>query len=193
MDVPISLALILASSISLYETVQGGHHAYFDAAVSLCFFLLAGRYLDYRTRAAARSAAEELAALEVPRAARIGADGAETVVPIGDLAAGDRVRVRPGARMPVDGVVEAGESEIDRSLLTGETLPVAVAARCRGQRRRGQPDRTADAARHRGRSRLVAAPDGRSGRGRRKLPGTATPRWPTAWRGPMRRSSTSLR
>lgn len=127
MDVPISLALILASSISLYETFQGGRHAYFDAAVSLCFFLLAGRYLDYRARAAARSAAEELAALEVPRAARIGADGAETVVPIGDLAAGDRVRVRPGARMPVDGVVEAGESEIDRSLLTGETLPVAVA------------------------------------------------------------------
>ncbi|MCU9850211.1 heavy metal translocating P-type ATPase [Defluviimonas sp. WL0024] len=123
MDVPISLALILASSISLYETFAGGHNAYFDAAVSLCFFLLAGRYLDYRSRAAARSAAEELTALEVPRATRV-RDGAETVVPIAELAVGDLVRVRPGGRMPVDGVVTEGTSEIDRSLLTGETLPV---------------------------------------------------------------------
>ncbi|MBC7141445.1 MAG: cadmium-translocating P-type ATPase [Rhodobacteraceae bacterium] len=123
MDVPISLALILASAISLYETFEGGRHAYFDAAVSLCFFLLAGRYLDYRSRAAARSAAEELAALEVPRATTL-VDGAEKIVPIAELAVGDLVRVRPGARMPVDGTVTEGTSEIDRSLLTGETLPV---------------------------------------------------------------------
>ncbi|OYX44530.1 MAG: ATPase [Rhodobacterales bacterium 32-67-9] len=123
MDVPISLALILASAISLYETFEGGHHAYFDAAVSLCFFLLAGRYLDYRSRAAARSAAEELAALEVPRATKLLA-GEERIVPIAELAVGDLVRVRPGARMPVDGTVTEGTSEIDRSLLTGETLPV---------------------------------------------------------------------
>jgi len=127
MDVPISLALILSSSISLYETAMGGHHAYFDAAVSLCFFLLAGRYLDYRSRAAARSAAEELAALEVPRATRIGAGG-EAIVPVAELVAGDLVRVRPGARMPVDGIVQEGATEIDRSLLTGETLPVRVTA-----------------------------------------------------------------
>ncbi|MCV2867655.1 heavy metal translocating P-type ATPase [Defluviimonas sp. WL0002] len=127
MDVPISLALILSSAISLYETFQGGEHAYFDAAVSLCFFLLAGRYLDYRSRAIARSAAEELAALEVPRANRIGTEGDE-VVPIAELVAGDLVRVKPGARMPVDGVVTEGASELDRSLLTGETLPVRVDA-----------------------------------------------------------------
>lgn len=126
MDVPISLALILSSSISLYETAMGGHHAYFDAAVSLCFFLLAGRYLDYRSRAVARSAAEELAALEVPRATRTGPEG-EVIVPVAELVAGDLVRVRPGARMPVDGVVIQGASEIDRSLLTGETLPVRIA------------------------------------------------------------------
>lgn len=123
MDFPISLALVLSASISLFETIKGGHHAYFDAAVSLCFFLLAGRYLDYRSRAAARSAAEELAALEVPRALRL--DGTmETMVAIADLRVGDLVRVRPGARMPVDGAVTEGASEIDRSLLTGETLPV---------------------------------------------------------------------
>jgi len=123
MDVPISLALILASSISLFETWKGGHHAYFDAAVMLSFFLLAGRYLDHRTRAVARSAAEELAALEVPRAVVL-RDGVETVVPIAEVAVGDLVRVRPGGRMPVDGVVVAGQSELDRSLLTGESLPV---------------------------------------------------------------------
>jgi len=126
MDVPISLALILASSISLFETWKGGHHAYFDAAVMLSFFLLAGRYLDHRTRAVARSAAEELAALEVPRATLI-RDGAEVVVSITEVQAGDLVRVRPGARMPVDGVVVEGKSELDRSLLTGESLPVFAA------------------------------------------------------------------
>ncbi|MBK8440316.1 MAG: cadmium-translocating P-type ATPase [Rhodobacter sp.] len=122
MDVPISLALILASSISLYETFQSGHHAYFDAAVMLCFFLLIGRYLDHRTRAIARSAAEELAALEVPRAIVL-LDGAEAEKRISEVLAGDIVLVRPGGRMPVDGVVTLGTSEVDRSLLTGESLP----------------------------------------------------------------------
>ncbi len=126
MDVPISLALILASSISLFETIKGGHQAYFDAAVMLCFFLLLGRYLDHRTRAIARSAAEELAALEVPRATVL-AGGAEVIRPIAEVAVGDLVRVRPGGRMPVDGVVTEGSSELDRSLLTGESLPVFAA------------------------------------------------------------------
>jgi Cu2+-exporting ATPase len=123
MDVPISLALVLASAISVYETMHSGHHAYFDAAVMLTFFLLTGRYLDYRTRATARSAAEELAALEVPRAMRIGASGDE-IIPIGDLRVGDLIRIRPGSRVPADGVVVEGTSETDRSLLTGESLPV---------------------------------------------------------------------
>lgn len=123
MDFPISLALVLASSISVFETIESGTHAYFDAAVMLCFFLLLGRYLDQKTRAVARSAAEELAALEVPRATVI-VDGAEVIRPISEVAVGDLVRVRPGARMPVDGVVEDGTSELDRSLLTGESLPV---------------------------------------------------------------------
>ncbi|MEX5727721.1 Cu2+-exporting ATPase [Rhodovulum iodosum] len=123
MDVPISLAILLAAGMSLYETAQHGPHAYFDAALSLTFFLLAGRYLDHRTRAVARSAAEELAALEVPRALRRAADGQEETVAISQIAVGDVVLVKPGARVPVDGVVAEGQSEIDRSLLTGETLP----------------------------------------------------------------------
>ena len=127
MDVPISLALILASSISVYETWMSGHHAYFDAAVMLAFFLLLGRYLDHRTRAIARSAAEELAALEVPRAILL-VDGAEVETAISAVVPGDEVLVRPGARMPVDGLVIHGASELDRSLLTGESLPVPAGA-----------------------------------------------------------------
>ena len=123
MDVPISLAILLAAGMSLYETAQSGEHAYFDAALSLTFFLLAGRYLDHRTRASARSAAQELAALEVSRALKLTAEGEETV-PVAELSPGDRAIVLPGDRVPVDGHVLEGESEIDRAFLTGESLPV---------------------------------------------------------------------
>jgi Cu2+-exporting ATPase len=123
MDVPITLAILLAVVMSLWETSLSGEHAYFDAAIALTFFLLAGRYLDHRTRAIARSAAEELTALEVPRATRL-RDGVEEVVGIAELAVGDLILVRPGGRMPVDGEIVSGTSELDRSLLTGETLPV---------------------------------------------------------------------
>lgn len=122
MDVPITLAIVLAVGTSLYETILSGEHAYFDAAIALCFFLLAGRYLDHRTRASARSAAQELAALEVPRALKL--DGArEETVAVSALVPGDLVRVKPGARVPVDGEVTEGSSEIDRALMTGESLP----------------------------------------------------------------------
>jgi Cu2+-exporting ATPase len=123
MDVPIVLAIVLAVVTSLWETTLSGEHAYFDAALTLVFFLLAGRYLDHRTRAVARSAAEELAALEVPRAVRV-ADGKDEIVAVKELAVGDRIKVKPGGRMPVDGEIVEGRSELDRSLLTGETLPV---------------------------------------------------------------------
>lgn len=123
MDVPIVLAIVLAIITSLWETMLSGEHVYFDAALTLTFFLLAGRYLDHRTRAIARSAAEELTALEVPRATRL-RDGIEEQVRMADLRPGDLILVRPGGRMPVDGEIVSGTSEIDRSLLTGETLPV---------------------------------------------------------------------
>ncbi len=123
MDVPITLAILLAVFTSIWETSLSGEHAYFDAALALTFFLLAGRYLDHRTRSIARSAAEELAALEVPRALKL-VDDAPVETPIAELLVGDHVLVRPGGRMPVDGVIVDGQSELDRSLLTGETLPV---------------------------------------------------------------------
>ena len=122
MDVPISLAILLALGTSIYETSLSGEHAYFDAAISLTFFLLAGRYLDHRTRSIARSAAQELSALEVTKAV-IRKDGYETTVPVSMVQVGDTIILRPGARMPLDGVVTQGQSEIDRSILTGETRP----------------------------------------------------------------------
>lgn len=125
MDVPISLAILMASALSLYETALGGEHAYFDAALSLTFFLLAGRYLDHQTRAKARSAAVELTALEVPRAQRLRQGQVETIA-IEHLRIGDRVLVRRGARVPVDGAVAKGASELDVSFLTGETMPQSV-------------------------------------------------------------------
>lgn len=124
MDVPISLAILLATGMSLYETMSHGAHAYFDAALSLTFFLLAGRFLDQKMRSVARSAAAELAALESPTALRLDPSGRPHTVTLAEVAVGDALLVRPGARIPVDGTVAAGESELDRAILTGETDPV---------------------------------------------------------------------
>ncbi|QPM91108.1 heavy metal translocating P-type ATPase [Pseudooceanicola algae] len=126
MDVPITLAILLALVTSVWETALSGEDAYFDAALTLTFFLLGGRYLDHRTRAVARSAAEELTALEVPRATVL-RNGQEVLLPIAEVVVGDLIRLRPGARLPVDGEITEGHSELDRALLTGETLPVVAA------------------------------------------------------------------
>ncbi|MFT5629680.1 MAG: Cu2+-exporting ATPase [Gammaproteobacteria bacterium] len=126
MDVPISLAIILAAALSVYETSQGNEHVYFDAALSLTFFLLIGRYLDHKTRFAARSASQELSALEVPRATRI-TDGFHKAVDVCDLRVGDTVLVAAGMRAPIDGTILNGTSDVDRSLITGESRPTMMA------------------------------------------------------------------
>ncbi len=123
MDVPISLAIILACGLSIYETAQGSEQVYFDAALSLTFFLLIGRYLDHRTRIAARSAAQELSALELPWATRITPDGPQAVA-VTDLRPGDDVIIASGMRAPVDGEIIKGATQMDRSFLTGESLAI---------------------------------------------------------------------
>ena len=127
MDVPISTAILMAAAVSLWETMLSGRQAFFEAAIMLTFFLLVGRYLAHLTRSAARSAAAELAALEVRMADRIRPDGTRETVPVDALRPGDVVSAPAGARIPVDGTVVAGRSEIDPSMLTGETMPEAVA------------------------------------------------------------------
>ena len=127
MDVPISLAIILAAGLSVYETAIGSGHVYFDAALSLTFFLLVGRYLDHRTRIAARSAAQELSALIEPSVTLL-KDGKSEAISTKALQVGDRILVLAGMRLPIDGTVVAGHSQMDRSVLTGESLPIAVSA-----------------------------------------------------------------
>ena len=123
MDVPISLAIILAAGMSLFETLNGGEHAYFDAAVSLTFFLLIGRYLDHQTRSAARSAAKELTALESHTADRI-RNGVAQTVQLSEVAVDDIIAVPAGTRVPVDGVLLSEAALMDRSFLTGESAAV---------------------------------------------------------------------
>ncbi len=127
MDLPISTAILLAVGVSLWETANSGEHAFFDAALMLTFFLLVGRYLAHLTRRSARSAAAELAALEVQRAWRVSHDGTVQAVTVDTLNPGDVVEVAANARIPVDGTVLSGSSEIDCSMLTGETLPEQAA------------------------------------------------------------------
>lgn len=125
MDVPISLAVLLALGSSVFETLMGGHEAYFDAAVMLLFFLLIGRYLDHRLRARSRNAAQDLLALQSTTASRLNTDGSVVAISSRDVAPGDRLLISPGDRAPVDGLVVEGASEVDVSLVTGESAPAA--------------------------------------------------------------------
>src|SRR5436190_7842802 len=127
MDVPISLGVILALGMSLIETATHQHHAYFDSAMMLLFFLLCGRALDHAMRRKTRAVAGNLAALRAEFAHRF--EEAEVVrVPAAALRADDRLLIRPGDHVPADGVVLAGTSEIDESLVTGETARRPVSA-----------------------------------------------------------------
>jgi Cu2+-exporting ATPase len=121
MDVPISLAVVLAISMSLYQTFTHAHHAYFDSAIMLLFFLLIGRYLDHMMRRKTRDFAQNLAALKAEKASLIGSGGVVRDIPVSAVETGDRVLVRAGERIAVDGIVEEGTSEIDQAMVTGET------------------------------------------------------------------------
>ncbi|MBA3070140.1 MAG: heavy metal translocating P-type ATPase [Hyphomonas sp.] len=127
MDVPISLALILAFSVSVAETISGGEHAYFDAACMLLFFLLIGRFLDARVRRRAYSAARDLAALSNRTVTRLNARGNPEPARAEDVRPGDRILLAPGERAVVDMVIEVGVSEVDESLVSGESLPRCAA------------------------------------------------------------------
>ncbi|MGA8920287.1 MAG: heavy metal translocating P-type ATPase [Pseudolabrys sp.] len=120
MDVPISLGVVLALGMSLVETANHATHAYFDSAIMLLFFLLIGRTLDHAMRRKTRAVAGNLAALKAETAHRFAGDELVSV-PVAALKAGDRLLVKPGERVPADGTTINGTSEIDESLITGET------------------------------------------------------------------------
>ncbi len=127
MDVPISLGVILALAMSVVETARHAQDAYYNSALMLLFFLLVGRALEHAMRRKTRAVAGNLAALKSETARRFAGD--ELVnVPVAVLNAGDRLLVRPGERVPTDGVVIGGASELDESLITGETARRKVKA-----------------------------------------------------------------
>ncbi len=126
MDVPISLALILALGISLWETWHHGPEAYFDASVMLLFFLLIGRFLDARLRRRAHAAANQLAALRAVTVRRQAGDGTLENVRAEDIAPGDTLALSAGERAAVDFDVLEGTGQVDESLVTGESAPRQV-------------------------------------------------------------------
>jgi Cu2+-exporting ATPase len=123
MDVPITIGVTLAAGMSLFDTWRSESHAYFDSAVTLLFFLLVGRYLDRRARGRARSAVAHVAALSARSATVIDAEGHASVMRPSEVAAGAIVLVAAGERIPVDGRLVEGETDLDTALVTGESLP----------------------------------------------------------------------
>lgn len=125
MDVPISLAVILACVMSISEAMRGGEHVYFDSAVMLLFFLLIGRFLDARAKGKARQSASNLLS-KLGGTAAVYENGELIRLPVKDLQADMRVLVAAGENIPADGKLVAGVSEVDQSLINGETVPIVV-------------------------------------------------------------------
>lgn len=126
MDVPIVIGVTLALFLSVTQTIQSAHHAYFESAVMLLFFLLIGRYLDHTMRRRTRAFAENIAALKAETAVTILPDGRLREVPLSRVAPGEHILVRAGERVSLDGTVVSGRSDIDQSLVTGETALASV-------------------------------------------------------------------
>ncbi|WP_417793562.1 heavy metal translocating P-type ATPase [Terasakiella pusilla] len=126
MDVPISLAVILTAAMSLVQVINSEEHVYFDSSISLLFFLLIGRYLDRRARGRARGAAEHLLGLNAVAVSVLLDDGTQSLLPPDQVKDGMTVLSTAGERIAVDGVIVDGQSDIDTSLISGESVPVTV-------------------------------------------------------------------
>jgi Cu2+-exporting ATPase len=127
MDVPIAIGITMAYALSIYDTWHSGSHAYFDASVTLLFFLLIGRTLDHVMRNKARAAVAGLARLSPRGALVLFGDGTRDYRPIGEVEPGTRLLVAAGERIPVDAKVVQGASDLDCSLVNGESAPQPVA------------------------------------------------------------------
>ncbi len=125
MDTLIALGAAVTWAFGLHEGLQGRAHLPFGAAAGLVAFLLTGKWLEAKARHRAGDSLEALLRLAPDTALRLGPDGSEEPVPTRLLRPGDRVRVKPGSAVPVDGVVVAGRADVEEALLTGEPLPVA--------------------------------------------------------------------
>lgn len=124
MDVPVALGIGAAFLASLAATILDRGDVWYDSVTMFVAFLLAARYLELRARQSARSGAEALARQLPATVERLDASGAAEVVPVVRLRQGDRIRIRPGETIPADGMVREGQTDVDESLLSGESLPV---------------------------------------------------------------------
>jgi Cu+-exporting ATPase len=125
MDLLVALGTSAAFGLSLYLMLTGGEHLYFEASAVVIALVLLGKWLEARSKRQTTAAIRALQALR-PESARVRRDdGSEAEVPLAQVRSGDRVVVRPGERIAVDGEVLEGQSQVDESLITGESLPVA--------------------------------------------------------------------
>ena len=123
MNTLIALGTGAAFFYSCWVLATGGSGVYFEAAASIVILILLGRLLEARARGRASDAIRRLMNLQ-PATARVVRGWEESVVPVGEVQLGDTVEVRPGERVPVDGVLREGGGDVDESMLTGESLPV---------------------------------------------------------------------
>jgi Cu+-exporting ATPase len=127
MDLLVALGTSAAYFYSLWLVLSLGNgasgHLYFEASAIIITLIMAGKWLESRAKRGTTAAIRELMALR-PQSARVLRDGAEVELPIDQIHRNDLVIVRPGERIPVDGVVEDGDSEVDEALITGESMPV---------------------------------------------------------------------
>ena len=124
MDSLIALGTSAAILYSVYLIVRGDfEHLYFDTAGMIIALIMLGKFLEARSRGKASGAIAELMKLS-PETACLMVDDREALIPVSELKPGDRVRVKPGERVPADGIIEEGSTTIDESMLTGESMPV---------------------------------------------------------------------
>ena len=124
MDTLIAMGAGAAYLYSLPGVARMQHHVYFESAAAIVAFVLGGRYMEERAKGKASEAIRKLIELQPETAIRVTACGDETIA-IDDVQLGDCLRVRPGDKVPTDGVLEQGGSSLDESMLTGESLPVS--------------------------------------------------------------------
>ncbi|MGD8207985.1 MAG: heavy metal translocating P-type ATPase, partial [Thiohalocapsa sp.] len=127
MDLPIAIGASITYLYSLYVTVTGSGHVYWDTVVNFLFVILVGRFLEAVSKRHAVSATQRLLDLQ-PKVATVLRDGGEALVPIRAVRVDDLCLVRPGETIPVDGVVVDGTSGVDEAMLTGESMPVTRTA-----------------------------------------------------------------
>ena len=152
-----------------FRTHGGAVAVYFEAAAVITVLVLLGQVLELRARERTSGAIRALLGLQPKTARRLNDDGSEEEVSLDAVAVGDRLRVRPGEKVPVDGEVVEGRSTVDESMVTGESMPVDQGARAPRDRRHGEHDRQLRHARRQGRPRHPAGADRADGRGRATL------------------------